>query len=121
MAWPAYVDLVVPEQVIGQDPDVVRSEFDDGFIRQEKRYTSALLTWQILALIANDADLGRFRAWADEEAHTWFTWADIATGHARQVRVRDGAGGITYTPYVAANQRRWEASMTLEGWAHSTV
>ncbi|WP_420011042.1 hypothetical protein [Tateyamaria sp.] len=32
------------------------------------------------------------------------------------MRVREGAGGISFTAFVSAAQRRWEATLTLEGW-----
>ena len=121
MAWPDYVPIVVSDQMIGQDSDVVRSRFEDGLVRQERRYDTALHTWSITALIDHDDDLARFRAWARREAHTWFIWTDITTGAARRVRVRDGAGGITLTAAVSAARRRWEATLTLEGWPDDTL
>ena len=121
MAWPDYVAIVVPDQIIGQDSDVVRSRFEDGLVRQERRYDTALHTWSITALIDSDDDLARFRAWARREAHTWFIWTDVTTGAPRRVRVRDGAGGITCTAFVSAALRRWEATLTLEGWPDDTL
>ena len=121
MPWPDYVHIVVPGQQIGQDTNVERSRFEDGFVRQEKRYTSALYTWQTLVLIKSDTDLDRFRRWADDEAHSWFTWGDVVSGQTRRVRVRDGAGGINYTPFVQAGARRWEAAMILEGWSNGVA
>ena len=121
MAWPDYVAIVAPGQTIGQDSDVARSPFDDGLVRQERRYASALQTWSITVLIDSDDDLARFRAWARKEAHTWFTWTDVTTDEARQVRVREGAGGISFTAFVSAAQRRWEATLTLEGWPDGTA
>jgi len=121
MAWPVYAQVVAPGQVTGQDSDVERSRFDDGMVRQERRYAAALRTWEITALLDDDAALARFRAWARDEAHRWFAWEDITTGVARRVRVRGGAGGITYTAAVSAAQRRWEAALTLEGWPDDTL
>ena len=99
---------------LGQDTDVERTPFDDGMVRQEKRYTAALLE--------SDADLVRFRTWARQHAHTWFAWQDPEDGTVRNARVRGGAGGIAYTARVTGDQRRmWELSYELEGMAADTT
>ncbi|WP_420585837.1 hypothetical protein [Ruegeria sp.] len=116
MPWPDYAPIVADDQVLGQDVDVERTPFDDGLIRQERRFSSALLTWGVTALLDDDDALARFRAWAAREAHLWFDWTDTSSGARRRVRVRSGAGGINYTARVHGNLRRWEAVMTLEGW-----
>ena len=121
MAWPDYAHVVAPELVSSQDNDVERTPFDDGLIRQEKRYNSALLTWQVEALLDSDEDKTRFEGWARENAHIWFAWTDPATGERRNVSVRGGAGGVEYRSRVYAAQQQWTASMTLEGWAHGII
>ncbi len=113
--WPAHARILADGYALAQDPDVRRTAFDDGMIRQEKRYRSALEVRRIVAWLATDADLAQFRAWARASAHTWFAWTDEA-GVARRVRVRGGAGGISYTARIGPDRRRsWEAALELEG------
>ena len=85
------------------DNNVDRTPFDDGLIRQERRYASAMTALSITALLESDADYGRFRAWAREYAHRWFAWTAPETGAVHRVRVRGGAGGIDYS---GARRRR---------------
>ena len=115
MSWPSYAEILAPGFRPGQDEDVERTPFDDGLVRQEKRYRAALGTLEVTALVAAD-DLDRFRTWARERAHRWF---DIPTPLAEgtvSVRVRDGGGGIGYRLHREAPGRViWAATMTLEG------
>ena len=116
MAWPSYASIVAGGYGIGQDNDVERTPLDDGASRQEKRYRGAMKTRQVTGLLDSDADLVRFRAWADDDAHTWFAFTDTEDGTSRQGRVRGGAGGIRYRARASqAGMRRWEFTLELEG------
>ena len=114
--WPDYAVIEADGYRLTRDPDVARTPFDDGMVRQEKRFTAALDTRRITALLADDNALTRFRTWAEDHAHEWFAWTDTEDGVAREVRVRGGAGGIEYRARVDAGARRWEASLVLEGF-----
>ena len=115
--WPDYASVQAGGYAVGRDADVARTPFDDGLVRQVKRYTAALTVRRVTALLADDAAYGRFRAWAADHAHAWFAWTDPEDGRAREVRVRGGAGGIQYRAHVdAGGARRWEAALELEGY-----
>ena len=113
MAIPGYVNLVVDGRQHGQDQDVERTTFDDGFVRQEKRYRSALVTRSVAGWLRAQ-DVQRFQAWARVSAHLWFDWNEPGQDTMR-VRIRGGASGITYTARVQTGKLTWDVSFTLEG------
>ena len=114
--WPDYVAVEADGYAVRDDNDVERTAFDDGLARQERRYASAMTALELRVLIASDADYRRFRAWARDRAHRWFTWSAPDSGALHRVRVRGGAGGIDYNARVGGDGRRsWEATLTLEG------
>lgn len=115
-AWPAYALVAADGYALEPGLDVERSEFDDGLIRQERRYSGALDTRRLRGFVLSDADLVRFRAWATTNAHTWFDWTDTEDGQTRRVRVVNGAGGIEYTARVRDGRRTWDFDLTLEGY-----
>ena len=116
LVWPDYVAVEAEGYGVSDDNNVDRTPFDDGLIRQERRYSSAMTALSVTLLIAGDADYGRFRAWARANAHRWFAWTAPETGAVHQVRVRGGAGGIDYSARVGGDGRRsWEATLALEG------
>ena len=116
LVWPYYVAVEADGYAVADDPNVARTPFDDGLIRQERRYASALTALRVTALLPSDADYRRFRAWAADCAHRWFAWTAPESGSVHQVRVRGGAGGIEYTARIGGGgQRSWEAALTIEG------
>ena len=116
LVWPDYVAVEADGYAVADDNDVERTAFDDGLIRQERRYASALTSLSITVLMANDADYRRFRAWAGDCAHRWFAWTAPESGTVHRVRVRGGTGGIEYAARIGGDARRsWEATLTLEG------
>ncbi|MDE0392824.1 MAG: hypothetical protein OXI57_12235 [Rhodospirillales bacterium] len=116
LVWPSYAAVEADGYAVSDDTDVQRTPFDDGLVRQERRYSSALTALSITALLANDTDYRRFRAWAGDCAHRWFAWTAPESGQVHQVRVRGGAGGIDYTARIGPDGRRsWEATLDLEG------
>ena len=74
LVWPSYAAVEADGYGVTDDNDVDRTPFDDGLIRQERRYASALSALSITVLIADDGDYRRFRAWAADCAHRWFAW-----------------------------------------------
>ena len=116
LVWPSYAAVEADGYGVADDNNVDRTAFDDGLIRQERRYASALTAIALTALLANDADYRRFRAWARDCAHRWFAWTAPESGIVHRARVRGGAGGIAYTARIGGNGRRsWEATLDLEG------
>lgn len=115
MAWPAYANVTAPGYALGRDSDVERTPYDDGLVVQEKRFSGALRTRRVRGWLKSDADQVRFEAWAEGSAHTWFDWRDTEDGVTRRVRVRGGAGGISYTAVVRDGIRTWDFELTLEG------
>ncbi len=115
--WPGYVAVQADGHELGDDPDVLRTPWEDGASRQARVRTAALRTRAITVLIDSDADAVRFRAWLAAHAHVWFAWTDPEDGVTRQVRVRDGRAGATLRADVsAAGVRRWTGRLVLEGF-----
>ena len=116
LVWPSYAAVEADGYAVRDDNDVERTPFDDGLVRQERRYASALTALSITVLLASDAEYRRFRAWAGDCAHRWFAWTAPESGQVHRVRVRGGAGGIDYWARIGPDGRRsWEANLTLEG------
>ena len=114
-AWPDYAKVIAGGNVHGQDSDVERTAFDDGYVRQELRYRGALATRQITAILDNDADWQRFITWAETNAHAYFDWPNPAAAGSIQRRVRGGVGGIEFTDRVDSGRRTWELTCVIEG------
>ena len=114
-AWPLYARVAADGYGLRRDRDVDRTPWDDGMIRQARRYTAALETRRVTVALDSDADLARFREWTREHAAGWFAWTDPEDGVTRRARVRGGAAGVEYAAAVRAGRRTWEARLELEG------
>ena len=116
LVWPDYAAVEAEGYGARDGRSVDRTPFDDGLVRQERRYSSVMTALEITALLADDAAYRRFRAWARGCAHRWFAFTPPETGAVHRVRVRGGAGGIAYGARIGPDGRRaWEATLTLEG------
>ncbi|MCY4548116.1 MAG: hypothetical protein OXC28_07100 [Defluviicoccus sp.] len=115
MWFPGWARIEADGYAVAPDPDVERTALEDGLVRQERRYSSAMTVRSIRGFVESDADYVRFRAWAAREAHAWFDWTDPEDGVVRPVRVRGGAGGIRYTARARDGARSWDFEMQLEG------
>ena len=120
-AWPGWARVEADGYAIAQDPDTARTAFDDGMVRQERRYTAALAVRRVTAWLEDDDALVRFRAWAAAHAHRWFAWTDPEDGRAREVRVRGGAGGIVYRARAGGGRRGWTLACEIEGDPARTI
>ncbi len=136
--WPSYA-RIDPGRVIAAVTVVERSAFDDGAVRQVRRFTATPERRQIRAWLLGstdgastdgasadgggseagvmrsaDDDLTRFRAWARTNAHRPFRFPGESGGQM-QMRVVGGDGGIRYRAHVSAAGRRiWELELELE-------
>ena len=81
MEWPPYARIEADGYQLGSDSDVARDTLDDGLIRQEKRYSSAMRTRVVRGWLDSDADLIRFREWV---AAAGFGWLRIVTPRTAQ-------------------------------------
>jgi len=117
ITWPHYAAVLGDGYAIFADPDVVRTGFSDGMVRQEKRYAAMLVVRRVTAVLASDEALVQFRAWAAANAHRWFSWRDPEDGVWRRVRVRGGQGAIRYVARTAGTRRDWEMTCEIEGLA----
>ncbi len=134
-AWPDYARIIVSGYQLGQDADVERTTFDDGMVRQARRYSASLQLRTVTAMLDSTARLNEFRAWATQWAHRWFAFADPDDGVVRRVRVRGGVGGIDYQADTLggvggrSHQARtrgddrvvWRAELVLEGYQHDII
>ena len=69
-AFPAWVHVIGDGYAGGQDIDVARTTFDDGFVQQVKRFTAAQETRALEIAIDSDAGYVRFRTWARANERT---------------------------------------------------
>ncbi|MCY3878605.1 MAG: hypothetical protein OXF74_05420 [Rhodobacteraceae bacterium] len=113
--WPDYADIRADGYSAGSGETHARTPFDDGMVRQERRFASALRTRRLTVLLSSDADQARFDAWVRDSGGAWFDFTDTETGGRVRARIEGGAGGVRYRARTVRNRRRWEASMTIEG------
>ena len=97
-------------------PDVARTRFDDGAVRQAPASSGVVETWRLRALV-KPGRLEAFRTWADAQGAGWFPFLAPGVGSdpAFQGRFVGGAGRVSYqqtTP--GAGAARWTADMEVE-------
>ena len=112
--WPDYAAIEADGLTVRAESDVERTPYDDGSVRQAKRFSSVLVGHAITVLLDDDGAYNLFRGWAAANAAAFFEFPRSDDGSTAMARVRGGAGGIEYTARVSGLKRRWEAQMTIE-------
>jgi len=121
--WPAYAKID-PERQILPVTVTERTTFEDGAVRQVRRFTAAPARRHVRAFLTGsgeggqardaDADLARFRDWAAAHAHRPFDFPD-EQGVPSSMRVVGGDGGISYRGQVSSSGARiWQLELELE-------
>jgi len=121
--WPGYARVDAAIEIVGA-ATTERTTFDDGSVRQVRRFSRARARRRIVAWLTGstenaiartaDEDLARFRAWAAACAHRRFAFPD-ETGSTIDVRVIGGEAGLLYSAQVSpAAARIWRIETELE-------
>lgn len=111
-AWPDYAPITSSIE-ISAAPNVARTEFDDGAVRQARRVATPVTRVAVEAEVLGRR-LPELRAWAAAHADRYFRMRMPSLGTVG-MRVVGGVGGITYEQVARAPGRaRWRVRMTLE-------
>ncbi len=119
--WPDYAKIEADSYRVAYGTHVLRTGFDDGFVRQERLAGQPLVLRHLHAMLDGDQAMNDFRTWAETYAHSWFAFIDPEDGIARQVRVRGGLGGMDFHLTSRGRVRRWSVKLALEGYADHLV
>ena len=110
--WPDYAPITSSIE-ISAAPNVARTEFDDGAVRQARRVATPVTRVSVEAEVLGRR-LPELRAWAAAHADRYFRMRMPSLGTVG-MRVVGGVGGITYEQVARAPGRaRWRVRMTLE-------
>ena len=100
--WPDYAPITSSVE-ISAAPSVVRTEFDDGAVRQARRSASPVTRVAVEAEVLGRR-LPELRAWAAAHADRYFSLRVPSLGTVG-MRVVGGVGGITYEQVARAPGR----------------
>ena len=100
------------------DPNVRRTELEDGAVRQVKR-VSRPLEVRTITVSVKQSNLDAFNDWLRANANGFFNWHDIEDDTVRDARIRGGAGAVNLVA-VAGNrlddERFFRGTLQLEGY-----
>lgn len=115
--WPSYAETIADPEY-SEASDVLRSQFDDGAVRQARAFTSRTMRRRIGARIPSGRGAD-WLAWVGAHAHAYFAWTDPIDGLVYNVRVVGGAAGVRTSAGRAGSGRapHWIARLELEGSA----
>jgi len=104
-SWPSSLCMILRDGYTETvEPNVRRTEMEDGAIAQAKRSGRDFLIRRFTVLV-KDADAAAFRAWLSRNSNVWFNFTDL-DGMTREARLRGGNATV---------QLVREAGQLLEG------
>ena len=101
---------------IGADPDVERTQFDDGLVRQETNRTLPL-ELRSFRIIVKESNIAGFRAWLRANGNALFDFKNFETAAVVEAKIRGGYGSVQLTGVEGERldgERIVEAQIELE-------
>ncbi len=99
------------------EPNVRRTEMEDGAIAQAKR-SARDFNIRSFTVLVKDSDATQFRAWLSTNSNVWFNFTDL-DGIEREVRLRGGNASVQLERVPAARlegERYGRAEIEIEGY-----
>ena len=100
------------------DPNVRRTELEDGAVRQVKR-VSRPFEVRTITVSVKQSNLDAFNDWLRTNANDFFNWHDIEDDTVRDARIRGGAGAVSLVAVAGdrlGDERFFRGTLQLEGY-----
>jgi hypothetical protein len=117
---PGYATLLLSGYAEKLTPSMLRTEFDDGYIRQDARVSRRRISRRATRRLCSLDAVRDFKCWLRDSLGNgalWFTYADPVEG--RQLRARFVNGEFTFTPTAQVQSEGanvWTAACEIESW-----
>ena len=119
-ALPSYVQLLLEGYSEAIVPPLLRSEFDDGYVRQDAQISRRRIERSSTLRICSVEDLQAFKCWLRDDLRNgalWFTYYDPV--EQRTLRARFVSGEMRFVPrarVLADTTNIWTATCAIESW-----
>lgn len=115
-AFPNYVVLLNKGYEVSRASALKRTQFDDGFSKQYKRFSRVLVERPVVYGAKSKADYTSFITWFNTTINRgadWFDWTDPKSGTVVTARIKDGK--IQEIP-IDPMLEKWDLKFTIETW-----
>ena len=118
--WPwSLVDIQWEDYETGPDPDVDRTPFEDGAVRQATTVSRPLESRQFNVIVKH-SNKAAFDTWTRTNSNKWFNFRDVTDKAVRDCRLRGGRGSfkLRAAPDTRRYQgdRYWTGTVEIEGF-----
>lgn len=111
--WPAYALVDAGTYRIDYDPALDVERFEDGFTRQRKRRSRALVRHRLTALVPN-ASRAAFQTWIkDTLNHGAAEFNFTPPGAANAVKARIEGGRVRWQAATTGEPMQWAVTLSL--------
>jgi hypothetical protein len=115
--FPTYAVLLRDGFKVRRNSAVTRTEFEDGFTKQQKRWSRVLVSRDVVYGFSTKANYLAFLTWFNVDINrgaSWFDWPDPTTGIVIQARIASGAleEEVPFEPTL----EKWSIKFVIEAW-----
>ncbi len=115
--FPTYAILLREGFKVQRASAVKRTEFEDGFSKQQRRWSRVLVARPVVYGFSSKTDYQNFITWFNTQINRgadWFDWTDPTSETAVQARI---VGGLLEeeVPFEPTLQK-WSVKFTIEAW-----
>jgi hypothetical protein len=117
---PSYATIVLEGYSESLAPAMHRSEFEDGYVRQDAKITRRRVVRSAKMRICTVEDVRDFKCWMRDSLRNgalWWLYKDPVEG--RELRARFVNGNVTFKPMSQVREGSaniWTADCEIESW-----
>lgn len=117
---PSYAQLLFDGYTEKLDPPTSRTEFEDGYVRQDAKVSRRRVVRSATLKLCSLADLQDFKCWLRDDLGNgarWFMMFDVV--EQRNLRCRFVDGAFQFSPRTqvqAVASNTWTADCEIESW-----
>ena len=116
-AFPSYAKILYSGFAVKRRSAVKRTEFEDGFAKQAKRWSRVLVERTVSYGFSSKADYESFITWFNTTINRgadWFDWTDPVTSTIKTARIK--GGDLEEEVPESTLLTHWKIRFTLEVW-----
>lgn len=116
---PSYVSVILDGYKEKIEPTMLRTEFDDGYVRQDAKISRRRIVRSVRLRLCSVQQVRDFKCWLRDNIGNgayWFNFFDHTEGRTMRARIVNGDVEIMPTQQLSDGLNVWLVDCEFESW-----